>query len=121
MENIVQQDSAMALWWGTTVECISGLMRRSREGLLHTRDLDIARQRLAKYGEVALSVEPVEWVRERAKRLLGVHAMNAPDALQLAAALSWCRESTSGRGFVCLDKHLRQAARKEGFSLFPVS
>jgi hypothetical protein len=38
---------------------------------------------------------------------------------QLAAALVWCEEQSAGEVFVCLDDRLREAARREGFSLLP--
>ena len=43
----------------------------------------------------------------------------AADAMQLAAALVWADGNPDQRGFVCLDQRLREAARSEGFSLFP--
>ncbi len=119
VEKILKQDPSMTLWWGTTVECTSALMRRSREGALSPASLEFARRRLGDFEKDAVRVEPVEQVRERAKRLLGVHHLVASDAVQLAAALSWCGESIEGEGFICLDGQLRQAARKEGFNVSP--
>lgn len=37
--------------------------------------------------------------------------------LQLAAALVWAGKAPKGHQFVCLDQRLREAARKEGFTL----
>jgi hypothetical protein len=45
--------------------------------------------------------------------------MRAADAIQLASALVWCKENPAGESFVCLDDRLREAARKEGFSVLP--
>ena len=45
--------------------------------------------------------------------------LSAPEALQLAAALVWCRERTRGVAFVCLDERLRGAATLEGFKVLP--
>ena len=56
-------------------------------------------------------------VRDRADRLLSIHALSAADALQLAAALSSLEEKTHGFGFVTLDEHLADAAAKEGFAM----
>lgn len=118
---IAKRDPNVVLWWATRVECTSALIRKSREGRLGSMNLEGIQRRLADLDDDAIKVEPTEWIRQRAERLLGVHNLMSSDALQLAAALAWCRESTSGSGFVCLDGKLREAARKEGFSLFPVS
>lgn len=66
-----------------------------------------------------LEVQPSDEVRHRVLRLLRVHALRAADALQLAAALTWCRERPSGAGLVCLDGRLRDAAAREGFNVLP--
>ena len=66
-------------------------------------------------------IEPTHVVRERAERLLGVHALRAADALQLGAALTWARERPQGMALVSLDDRLRTAARLEGFTLLPES
>ena len=57
----------------------------------------------------------VEAVRQRAERLVGVHALSAADALQLAAALVVSREQPETLEFVTLDRVLARAARLEGF------
>jgi predicted nucleic acid-binding protein len=64
-------------------------------------------------------IAPMESVRDRAIRLLAVHRLRAADALQLAAALVWSEEQPANETFVCLDRRLRGAARREGFSLLP--
>jgi hypothetical protein len=61
----------------------------------------------------------MESVRARASRLLTAHRLRAAHALQLGAALVWCEEQPAGETFVCLDRRLRAAARREGFTLFP--
>lgn len=58
-------------------------------------------------------------MRERAQRLLGVHALRAADAFQLAAALVWSRGQTTGHAFVSYDDPLREAAGREGFDVLP--
>lgn len=64
-------------------------------------------------------VSPASELRDRAVRLLDLHPLSAADALQLAAALDWCEERTTGAGFVCLDQRLRAAAMREGFDVYP--
>lgn len=41
-------------------------------------------------------------------------ALRAADSLQLAAGLVWAGKTPKGRSFVCLDRKLREAARKDG-------
>ncbi|HEY6321861.1 MAG TPA: hypothetical protein VJA16_09915 [Thermoanaerobaculia bacterium] len=48
-----------------------------------------------------------------------VECASAADSLQLAAAIDWCEERTTGAGFVCLDQRLRSAALREGFDVVP--
>ncbi|MGA2327850.1 MAG: hypothetical protein ABSH05_16335 [Bryobacteraceae bacterium] len=43
--------------------------------------------------------------------------LRAAGALELAAALVWCREAPSGRAFLCCDRRLSQAASEAGFSI----
>ena len=64
-------------------------------------------------------VAPTLRVRERAGRLVAAHPLRAGDALQLAAALVWCNDAPQGDAFVCLDGPLREAARREGFTVLP--
>lgn len=109
----------MAMWRGTRLECLSALSRRRREGTLRSAAADASRRMLADLVEDALVVEPHPEVWDRAERLLETHPLNAADALQLASALAWCRERPGGRGFVCLDTRLREAATREGFVLLP--
>jgi hypothetical protein len=67
----------------------------------------------------AFEVQPTEEVRARALRILSVHPLGAAAALELAAALVWCRERTQGVGFVSLQAPLRLAAALEGFRVLP--
>jgi hypothetical protein len=53
-------------------------------------------------------------------RLLSAHQLRTADSLQLAASLVWCEEQPSSETFVCLDQRLRDAARREGFTLLPI-
>jgi hypothetical protein len=64
-------------------------------------------------------VEPTDDVRIHALRVLRLHPLRAADALQLAAAIVWCRARPYGAAFVCLDDRLRGAAAREGFTVEP--
>ena len=47
------------------------------------------------------------------------HPLRAADALQLAAALHWCQRRTTDRELATFDIRLRDASRKEGFTILP--
>ena len=108
-------DRAMAVWWGTRVECTSALRRRERAG----SDIGAAPRLLARLAEEWAELQPSEAIRVTAERLLAVHQLRAADALQLAAAIAWRRNPARPAGFVCFDERLRDAAAREGFALEP--
>ena len=115
----LRSDPAPAIWWASPVECRSALHRRQREGLLPGRALRAATSRLDSLIQSVDTVPPTDAARARAERLLASHALSAADAFQLAAALVWCEEATAEETFVCLDRRLSEAARREGFALLP--
>jgi predicted nucleic acid-binding protein len=119
IEQLFATDRGPAIWWVTPMECHSAIVRRERQGALPANLADAAIERLGMILEDAHSIAATEEVRERARRLLGVHPLRAADALQLAAALVWSEEQPAGKSFVCLDERLRDAARREGFVLLP--
>ena len=112
-------DRECTIWWGTPVECLSAIYRRHRERPLRAALLDAALARLRAVVEDVDAVAPSDDVRRRAGRLVAAHPLRAGDALQLASALIWCEEQPAGERFVCLDERLRDAARREGFTLVP--
>lgn len=117
--HLAEADEDIVVWWGSRVECISALSRRRREGVLPV-DVELkARAILAAMAAEWSEVQPTEAVRQRAERLLMVHALRTADAFQLAAALVWCAESPQGLEFVCLDLRLKEAAQREGFTVLP--
>jgi uncharacterized protein len=119
LQGLLRRDPAVAIWWGTPVECASGLARLQREGRLSQSGLRQAHGALDDLRAGALELEPTEEVRSRALRLLAVHQLRAGDALQLAAALIWSQERVRGVGFVSMDDRLRGAAAREGFQVLP--
>lgn len=66
-----------------------------------------------------IEVLPGDGLKDKAGRLLLNHPLRAADALQLAAALTWAEKSAKDHELVCFDLRLRDAARKEGFTLLP--
>jgi uncharacterized protein len=119
LRRLAEVDQDIIVWWATPIECISALARRKRRGVFPVEAEEKARhilsQLLAEWSEVL----PTPLVRQRAERLIGIHPLRAADAFQLAAALIWAEENPHGLSFVCLDQNLREAARKEGFTLLP--
>jgi hypothetical protein len=101
------------------VECQSAIYRRYRDGALPEASLTGALARLQTLVLYVDFIVPSTRVRERAGRALAAHPLRAGDALQLAAALVWCEEAPQGDSFVCLDERLREAARREGFTVLP--
>ena len=116
---LLGSDRRPAIWWSTPVECQSALFRRDRERPLPVDSVERALGRLADLVEDAHVIAPTLALRERAGRLVRAHPLRAGDALQLAAALAWAEDAPQGERFVCLDSRLRDAARREGFSILP--
>jgi predicted nucleic acid-binding protein len=121
MTRLVADDPDVVVWMLTSVELLSMIARveRSSEGLddLLAGVRRDAVDRVRRCHQVTL----VDAVRQRAERLVSVHALMAPDALQLAAALVVSREQPETLEFVTLDKVLARAARLEGFPVVAVS
>jgi hypothetical protein len=108
-------DPAMVVWTLTPPEVISALCRRHREGGLGLHQLEAAEDRLHRLRADWAESQDVVAVRQRAERLLHVHALRAADALQLAAALVATEGAPRGFPFVTLDDRLGEAAVREGF------
>jgi hypothetical protein len=65
-------------------------------------------------------IPPADAVKESALAQLDRFPLKASDALQLAAALVWCKQSPRGRCFVCNDRQLLTAASACGFEVHSV-
>jgi predicted nucleic acid-binding protein len=107
----------MVVWWGTRVEALGALARLQREGLLSEKGFRQTRTRLSVLSGAWSELLPVESVRERAEELLVHYPIRSADALQLAAALVWCRDRPQRRIFVCFDRRLGEAASQAGFEV----
>lgn len=119
MRLLAREDGELAFWWGTPVECSSSFARLRREGFLSADDEQHLRRLVDQLTQSGTELSPSEEVRATARRLLLRHPLRAADSMQLAAALVWAANRPDDLGFVCLDKRLRDAARIEGFTLFP--
>jgi predicted nucleic acid-binding protein len=120
MRRLAREDDEAVVWALSSVELLSALARvgRSSRGLddllggIRRNALDLVRR--------CRPVTQVDAVRQRAERLVSVHALTSADALQLAAALVVCREQPETLELVTLDKVLARAARLEGFPVLGV-
>ena len=112
---LYREDADVVVWWATPTECASAVARLEREGALTPAAAAEAFLRLDALSLAWLQVEPLDEVREVARRLLRVHPLRAADALQLAGAYLAAERRPSTMTFVTLDTRLDEAARKEGF------
>jgi uncharacterized protein len=117
LQAVATNDSAMLVWWGSAVECVSALARLERDGALKGRAMTLALERLRQLSAGWHEVDPSDEVRETAARFLRVHPLRAADALQLAAAFAAAEHRPASLEIVTLDDHLASAARKEGFAV----
>lgn len=110
-----ERDPDVVTWWGTTVECVSAVTRRERDGALDPPSVVVALDRLDALSRHWTEVEPGERVRTIAYRTLRVHPLRAADALQLAAAIVASEDQPASLPFLTLDDRLAEAAAREGF------
>ena len=115
--DLLEKDRAMAVWWGTPIECTSAIARREREGALGAADATSALERLESLAAAWHEVLPLDPVRRTAQRLLRVHALRTADSLQLAAAICAAEHEPSALPFVSLDERLNDCAAREGFRI----
>lgn len=113
---LYRADVSIIAWWATRVECDSAIARLERQGELTTEAASAAMRRLDLLSRSWHEIQPLDVLRETARRLLRVYNLRAADALQLAAAIHAAQRSSTLE-FVCLDGRLRLAAQKEGFPL----
>ena len=109
----------MAVWWGTPVEARSAFSRLAREDRLTDSQRAAAIRLLDQLRGSWDEILPSEQVRTLAEGLPDEYGVRGADAMQLAAALVWCRERPRRRPFVCFDERLVQAASKLGFTVRP--
>ena len=91
------------------------MARLEREGKLAPREASEALKRLDLLARSWQEVQPLDSLRESARRFLRAHDLKAADALQLAAAVMAAEQRPKTLEFVCLDERLRLAAQREGF------
>ena len=114
---MLETDPVMVVWWGTSIELVSAVSRREREGALDPVAAAAAVDRVRRLERAWHQVAPSDSVRNRAQRLLRVHPLRAADSLQLAAALTIAGDDPASVSFVTLDRRLRDAAQREGLDV----
>ena len=119
MRRLLVEDEGQITWWGTRTECISALALKTREDDISPIGQARARVVLFYLSESWYEVVPSDNLCATAEGFLDTHPLKAADALQLAAAHAWRAGKTRDRGFVCLDRQLRNAAEAEGFTVLP--
>lgn len=117
---VMRSHGAQIVWWGTHIEAVRAIYRLAREGGLKLTETQMAIRALEALRRSWHEISPSDEVREIAERLLRTYPLRAADALQLAAALTWCGSHARGRGFICADVRLSTAAHKEGFDVIRV-
>jgi hypothetical protein len=121
LQALAAEDSAILVWWGSEVECVSALARLERDGALSVGAMTLALRRLRQLATGWHEVDPSDAIREAATRFLRVHPLRAADALQLAAAFLAAERRPAASEIVTLDDRLAAAARKEGFAVIDLA
>jgi predicted nucleic acid-binding protein len=111
------RDHKPVVWWGTPVEVACAIARLKRAGRLGPEKAQAASGRLEMLRRAWRELQPVSEVRELAQVQVERYELRAADALQLAAALVWCRKRPNDRNFLCRDRRLGQAAQQAGFTV----
>ncbi|MEX2492211.1 MAG: type II toxin-antitoxin system VapC family toxin [Nitrospirales bacterium] len=119
LQEFINQDSDLVVWWGTLIEGYSAFARLRREDVWTGEEEIQSRLLLTRLSSQWTEVQPSNLVRDQAARVLLIHPLRAADAHQLAAALVWSGGKTASLEFLCLDQRLREAASREGFQIVP--
>lgn len=119
LQSLMTRDRYPAMWWLSPVECVSALTRRLRAAEIDQSTFDEALARLAQLEAGGHVVIPAGDIRKYAVEVMMHIEVRAADAIQLAAARVWCGDNPQGQSFVCLDRRLREAAAREGFTVVP--
>lgn len=115
MRDLLAEEDAVTVWWGTLVECVSAIARRERARMLERDAAVAAYAALTDVSGQWSEVPPTDVVRDNAQRLVRVHDLRAADAFQLAAARVAADGDPGMLPFVTLDERLALAASREGF------
>jgi predicted nucleic acid-binding protein len=121
IRTLLQEDNHIAVWWGTKIECYSALSRLWRDTILNEESFLISYNLLEILHQHWTEILPGNDLRNQSIRAISIHGLKTLDSLQLAAALLWADNKPTQKSFLSLDKQLRNAALKEGFTVLPTS
>lgn len=107
----------IAVWWATSVEMRSAFERLLRMGQLTSPEHAAAGLRLERLRRGWRELQPTEALRAQAEAFLMRHPLKAADALQLAAAWTWCLGNVRSCTFISGDTQLVEAAQQVGFQV----
>jgi len=111
------REQTPVIWWCTPVEAHSAIERLHAVRAITTPAFRAAKERAQTMLGSWREIHPTEAVRELALILLERFRLRAADALQLAAALVWCKQKPQNRIFVSNDVKLTAAAMDLGFDV----
>ena len=110
----IAKETQIVTWWGSYLECTSAIARLARRGSVPAQVAESYRMLELLAGEWQ-EIGSSEKLRRAAARTLKTHVLRTSDALQLGAAIIASGFEPHTARFVSEDKHLRQAADREGF------
>ena len=113
----LESDDHMAVWWGSSIEYVSAVSRRERDGSLAEHEVTQHLDVLEEFAQTWFEVQPSQALKSLAHRLLRVHPLRAADSLQLAAAIVSAEGDPATLDFVGFDERLNRAASREGFKV----
>ena len=121
LSRLRKTDPDLTVWWGTVVECAAAIGRLEQSGETSAAVVSTALARLRELAAGWHEIQPLDDLRETARRFVRVHDLRAGDALQLAAAFHLAEGRPSSVDCVVLDSRLAAAAAREGFLVLPES
>jgi predicted nucleic acid-binding protein len=101
----------------TLIETASAINRAVRLGGLVATRAKTAMDRLSQLERRWIQIEWTDRITSLAVDVLAKFDLRAGDAIQLASALTWCKEQPRNRAFVSFDQRLGAAAVRAGFDL----
>jgi predicted nucleic acid-binding protein len=104
-------------WWNTPVEVHGALVRLFKEKRITQEALNAGLSYLHEFRVRWREIQPVDRVRDLAEECLDRFQIRSADAMQLAAALGWCKQMPRNRPIICYDSELGVAARQCGFDV----
>ena len=109
------EDPHVVTWSLTRLEIAGAIERRARQGALAPAARIELLARLGELGRAWDEVSDLLPVLERGLVLMARHPLRSAAAAQLAAASLLAEGEPASVSFVCLDRRLAEAARREGF------